>query len=214
MGTNIFQIQSGIELNNTGRGNAKDENWINNNVVRFGLNEKIELSGVLDYRIQDAPGSDNSGFSTYQLGGRINLLDPEDKDWFPTLCIQSRVRFKGGGDFKRSETGNVTIISAVKGLGDFGGLTANYILDYEGSMSEANHSYTLAWGYSLTDKVGAFIEEYATYSGTSDEWTHAVDTGFSYLYNDDLMYDIAFGVDLESNFHQEYIAIGFSWRTR
>ncbi len=214
MGTKVLQLQSGIELNRVDTGSSEDESWINNNVVRFGLNEEIELSGVLDYRMQDSVGS---GLDNYQLGGRINLLNPDESDWFPTLCIQSRVRFKGSGDFKRSDTGAVTIISAVKGLGDLGGLTVNYINDYNGSFSDSNHGYTVAWGYNFTDQWGAFIEEYATYTpsrGTSSsEWSHAIDTGFSYLANKDLMYDIAFGVDLEENTHQEYIAIGFSWRT-
>jgi hypothetical protein len=124
------------------------------------------------------------------------------------------MRFKGSGDFKRSDSGAVTIISAVKDLGAVGGLTVNYINDYSGSFSDSNHGYTIAWGYNFSDKWGAFIEEYATYSGVSKEWNHAIDTGFSYLANNDLMYDIAFGVDLERNTHQEYIAIGFSWRTK
>jgi hypothetical protein len=65
VGTHILQLQSGIELNRVETGATKDESWINNNVVRYGINEKVELSGVLDYRIQDSAGS---GLDNYQFG--------------------------------------------------------------------------------------------------------------------------------------------------
>lgn len=211
VGTNVFQVQSGVEYNRT-KTTSETEAWINNNVFRYGLDEKYEISGVMDYRIQDPS---LSGFDNVQVGGRVNLIDGANvtDSWLPALCFQARVRLQGNGDFKRNKTAPVLTIAAVENLGDWGSLTANYNLSYDGFSTKANHGYTLAWGYSLSEKWGTFIEEYANYSPTSDEWTHAVDTGFSYLANPNLQWDIAFGVDLESNFLQEYIALGFSWRT-
>lgn len=209
VGTKVFQLQSGIDYNRT-KTTTETEAWVNNNVIRYGLNEKFEVSGVFDYRLQDPS---LSGFDNYQLGGRVNLIDPDENSpsWLPALCFQARVRLKGGGDFKKSETAPIITISAVKDLKSFGSLTTNYILSYDGFSTKPSHGYTLAWGYSLNENWGTFIEEYATY--TNNSWTHAIDTGFSYLANKDTQYDLAFGVDLEKNFHQEFISIGVSWRT-
>lgn len=211
VGTNVFQLQSGVEYNRT-KTTSETEAWINNNVFRYGIDEKYELSGVIDLKSQDPS---RSGFDNVQVGGRVNLIDGADvsDSWIPALCFQARVRLQGNGDFKRNKTAPVFVIAAVENLGDLGSLTANYILSYDGFSTKANHAYTLAWGFPLNEKWGTFIEEYASYSPTSDQWTHAIDTGFSYLVHSNLQYDVAFGIDLESDFTQEYIALGLSWRT-
>ncbi|MCR9205975.1 MAG: hypothetical protein NXH75_15435, partial [Halobacteriovoraceae bacterium] len=71
VGTNIFQIQSGVEYNRT-KTTSENEAWINNNVFRYGLDEKYELSGVIDLKSQDPS---LSGFDNVQVGGRVNLID-------------------------------------------------------------------------------------------------------------------------------------------
>lgn len=209
VGTGVTQIQSGLEYNRL-KTNSEDLSWINNNILRYGLNERTELSGVLDYRTQNLIGT---GVDNFQLGGRVNILNPEKNSfWSPALCFQARLRFKGGGDFKKNKNAPQFILSSVSDLGSLGSLTVNYTLSYDGFSTKGVHGHTLAWGISLDEKWGAFIEEYATYpeSGGSQ---HFVDTGFSYLQHKDLQWDIAFGVDIESQFDQEYLAIGLSWRT-
>lgn len=206
LGTKIFQVQSGIEYNRT-KTTSEVESWVNNSVLRYGIDEKWEISTVFDYRYQEGTGS---GVDNIQLGGRVNLND-NPEGWVPALCLQARVRLEGSGDFERQETRPVVIMSAVHDLKKAGSLTTNIIYGYDGNTPKPLYSFTLAWGISLTERIGAFVEEYGTYQ--NDEWVTAIDTGFSYLVHKDLQLDLAFGVDTESNFHQEYVALGFSWRT-
>lgn len=87
LGTSIFQVQSGIEYNRT-KTTSEVESWINNNVLRYGLDEKWEISTVFDYRYQEVAGS---GVDNLQLGGRVNLIDGPD-GFIPALGLQARVR--------------------------------------------------------------------------------------------------------------------------
>ena len=56
-----------------------------------------------------------------------------------------------------------------------------------------------------------FIEFYS--NRTKDSWVDYWNTGGSYLINKDFSIDLSFGADLESNISNEFVALGFSWRS-
>ncbi|MCF8059287.1 MAG: transporter [Bacteriovoracaceae bacterium] len=206
VGTDVFQLQSGLELNVV-EASSNTTNIINNNVVRFGLNEKIEVSGVFDLARNN---KSLSGIDNLQIGGRYNIIE-KSNGLLPALCFQGRLRLKGFDDYKRADTRPLLVVSAVHSLGEVSSLTTNLTMSYDGFNPRAIYGYTIAYGISLSEKWGAFLEEYASYQ--NDNWSHAIDGGFSYLYNNNTQYDLAFGTDIEENLSQVYLSFGISWRT-
>jgi hypothetical protein len=206
VGTSVFQVQSGLEINVV-ETNSSITNIINNNVIRYGFNEKVEVSGVFDLarNSKSLSGPDN-----LQVGGRYNIIESPN-GFIPALCFQGRLRFTGLGDYKRSDTRPLFVIGAVHSLGDKSSLTTNLTMSYDGLNPQAIYGYTVAYGLSLSEKWGAFFEEYASYQ--NDDWTHAINGGLSFVYNRNTQYDVAFGTDIEEQLSQVYLSFGISWRT-
>ncbi len=206
VGTNVFQLQSGLEVNVV-ETNSSTTNIINNNVIRYGFNEKVEVSGVFDLAKNN---KSLNGLDNLQLGGRYNIIE-NSNGLIPALCFQGRLRFTGVGDYEKSDTRPLFVIGAVHALGDESSLTTNLTMSYDGFNPQAIYGYTIAYGVSLSEKWGAFVEEYASYQ--NDEWTHSINGGLSFVYNSNTQYDVAFGTDIEEQLSQVYLSFGISWRT-
>ncbi len=201
VGTKILQIQSGLEHS---AGDAKS--WINDHVIRFGLNDLFEISSAFSYRFKDNHGT---GLDNLELGGRVKLIE-EAKGLIPSLALQIRMRLKGEGDFKREEARPVTILTSVHDMKEWGSLNLNLTHSYSASGGEGLYGYIVNWSISLNDKWSVFIEEYAQYNV---QWNHAWDTGAAYLVNKDMQLDFSFGFDLESAYSSSFTSLGISWRT-
>ena len=67
-------------------------------------------------------------------------------------------------------------------------------------------------GIALTDRVGGFLEFYATVRGEGEPDEHAVDGGFTYLLTDDVELDVSAGAGLDRTAPDYFVGAGISWR--
>lgn len=91
VGTNILQLQSGLTYDQF-RGQSHLEAYTFDNVIRYGINESFELSGVINYSHTDLDTNNLSGVSNTQFGGRVNLID-DPNGFIKALCVQFRFKF-------------------------------------------------------------------------------------------------------------------------
>lgn len=72
-------------------------------------------------------------------------------------------------------------------------------------------SYAVNLSGSINDSWGSFIEAY----GSLDNGDHDIefDTGLSYLYHKDLLFDVSFGGGKNDGITHTFISTGISWRT-
>jgi hypothetical protein len=93
------------------------------------------------------------------------------------------------------------------------GSNLNYGWPSEGGSRFGQFSGTLAFGYSLNARMGAFIE-YFTFAPASQGGPNSsyVDGGFTYLVNDDFQLDFRAGLGLNSSSPEYFIGAGFGIR--
>lgn len=206
VGENVFQIQSGVELNKAEIEDQSVENFIQNNVLRFGVSEKFELSAVLDIA-----NFDNTELKTgnLQVGGRVSLIS-EAKGIIPQLVFQTRAQLVDSDGYKNSAIPFVSILSAVHDLNNFGSMTSNLVMSKTEDDNLELGGGTLSWGKNYDEKLSYFVEYYANKS--ENDWLNYWDTGVGYLVNNDLLIDASVGFDLEDDMEYQFVSLGFSWR--
>lgn len=213
LGKNVIQIQSGYNINWVEEGVSEINTGLLNNVIRLGLTERIELSSVINWqRDKFKSGPDEtelSGISSTQFGGRINIS--QNEGMIPAICFQARANLGlRGEDYDESELQAVYILATVNRLNDNFSFTSNWILRQFGDDLKDRGFYTAALSYSISDKVGTFVEMYGQ---LNDDFSSNFDGGFSYLVNNDLQLDISAAYQGDENRDDYFIDFGFSWRT-
>lgn len=198
----FIQFQSGIDsIENKTNGNL-NTTLLNNNVVRTGLTQNTEMSLLFDNVDSE---DDPLRTQNVQIGGRVNLWDGP-----ATISFQSRWQIIDADAEATNSFKTVNILATAYGLGDYGSLTNNIILNNLGDDEGFEGAITLSYSWNVTDKLGVFIEYYA--NEADEEWIGAWDTGFGYLVHNDLMLDVSFGYDLSSEVDSRFISAGFSYR--
>lgn len=205
VGTGVLQLQSGLIRSND-NSFPKVKTTTVENVVRYGLNEKYELSTTFNLVKNDI---DQRGIDSFQIGGRVNLISKSD-GIVPAIGLQGRLALKGTGDFKRDERRPQFSLAFSHDLPKGFNLTTNFLMGYDGINPKANYGFTSALSYSINERWGVFIEEYGNYQ---NEWSMYFDTGASYLVNKNLMVDLSIGKDTDSDIDQTFINLGLSIRT-
>lgn len=200
LGDKLIQLQSGIQLDESN----DIETQTLNNVIRYGIGEHFEVSGVFDHvsNSLNQGGSDN-----LQIGARYSFLF--DKSSLKALGVQLRTRFRGDGDFKRDTQAFIfRTAMAFKSLGAFS-YSLNFEVQNVGEENIARYFYALNLSYSLTEKLGVFIEPYITALETKQQ--DFINGGFSYNLSKDLALDISAGQNLK-DYQNKFISAGFSIR--
>ena len=83
--------------------------------------------------------------------------------------------------------------------------------EWNGFTPELSFIYTIASGYSFTDKLGSYIEIFG-FAPQKELANHSFDGGITYLINNNFMLDLSSGFGITKNAPDYYVAVGFSFR--
>lgn len=217
VGKNVLQVQSGFTFNRVRLDNFDDElNGINYSALfRYGLSERIEFRTTLGLsRISIEPQDvSTSGFSTFALGTKINLINGQVNK--PKLAFQADFSLPAvKDDFESEKVATTLILAYSQGLTNAISVNANFGLNWDGNAPhDALGLYTLNFGFSLTEKLSTFIEAYGVLVEEDENEIH-FDGGFGYLLNSNLMVDLSGGYGKNQGVKQFFADFGLSWRTR
>lgn len=220
-GDGVLQVQAGIDW-----GQFKDDNnnteaktALFNVVGRYGITETFEISTLLnlqtDELITGSVSDRIGGLSSAQLGCRFHVND--EMGWIPATAVQARLKFNNllSEDYKTSYISPQFIFSTKNTLTPNLSLFTNWLLGWSGAGAEPTGGYTVNLAFGLTPRIGAFVEAYGQLK--TDDNTLGVDTGLSYLVNDDFQLDASIGVNdldgLSNDITDYFLSFGISWRT-
>lgn len=202
-----------------------DNYTLNTTLFRFGLLENLELRLNMSYVrsvftevtenpidiIYQSSDSIQQGLSTSFIGFKTNLYksDKVSIGFLGHLYIPELA----SGDFANIAGHRIApefLIPLTYDITDRLGIAVQYGLGWDGVTPNPTTSYTLSLGYSITDKLSAYVEPYG-FHNPYGETTHLVNGGFTYLINDDFQVDLTGGFGLNEAAPDNFINCGASF---
>ena len=211
-----IQIETGGYYTSYEVSGVKTESYgYNTTLARIGLLENMELRLGVNYENNRATTplseatvkNDFKSFTPMLAGIKINLFEGQSFGGGPgktdfgflghlylpfTATSPSEDMSSGGAEGVPQTTGADFRFSVGHKLSDRSGLAYNLGGQWAGEGSGMAFVYTLAYGYSLSDRIGAYIELYGDAPELSSA-NHYWDAGFTYLAGWNLQYDLTFG---------------------
>ncbi len=222
VGANTLQGQHGVTLRSVEAGSNTTRTVTVGSVLRLGLTEDFEVSGVLRYQRDATPNDgdvpnplNRSGLSSTQLGVRYNVTSESAK--VPSICVQTRLLLNAvGEDYQRTGVGQTTLVAVGKGISDRLGLTANVGFTNGGQAPGLTSFYALSVGFNASQRLSFFVEGY----GRLDDVDINFDAGLGYFLSPDLKLDFSAGLEGFGGFEGDpvgldadyFLDLGISWR--
>jgi len=173
---------------------------------RYGISEKFELRLLTEYETVKIGALRNSGISDIQIGTKIQLFKKEDVNTEIAFLSHLIIR-TAKTELTNDDLGTINKLSISHSISEKIGVGYNVGYDYFG-IGSGNLTYSLAVGFSLSEKIGFYIEPFGQFV-EFDNHLASFDAGFSYLANNNLQFDISYGTGL--NYGMNYFSTGFSW---
>jgi len=213
----FLQIETGAGFESFEDNNIKTEDFtLNTMLIRYGLLDNLELRLGWDFvegktKINgNAINNITSGFSPLLLGFKTEIA--KEKGVLPEIGFLGHLYlpFSASTDYKPETTGVDFRFSFAHTLSEKSSLAYNLGAAWGNDSPEAAYVYTLVYGYSITDKLGAYVELYGDLP-ENNKANHLWNFGFTYLVSNNLQLDILGGTSITEG--QDFmIAAGISFR--
>lgn len=212
-----LQVETGGFYQTFEKNQIKTENFTyNTTLVRYGLSNNFELR--LGWNLQEDVTQINgqkldnvsSGISPLLLGMKVYIT--EEKGWIPEISLIGHVflPFTASTDYRPETTGVDFRFSLAHTLSEKSSLGYNLGMAWGNDSPEASYIYTIAYGYSISEKLGAYVELYGDLP-EDIKAIHLWDAGLTYLISNDLQLDMSFGTSITEG-QDLLISAGLSFR--
>lgn len=219
VGKGTLQIETGGLYESFEANTIQSESFTYNTMlVRYGILDNLELRLGWNFieGVTKVNGNklDNvaSGLSPLLLGLKIDIS--EEDEAMPEIALIGHVFpvFSASTDFRPETTAVDFRLSLSHTLNEKSSIGYNIGAQWGNDSPEAAAIYTLAYGYSLSDKFGCYAELYGDLPEDSSA-NHYWDAGFTYLASKDLQFDIYGGTSITGG-QDLLLGIGLSYRMR
>jgi hypothetical protein len=194
-----LQIETGGYFESFKEGNVKSETiGYNTTLLRFGLLRNLEIrvgwnfeegrTTVNRERLQDI----TSGFSPLLLGMKVEIT--EEKGLRPEIALLGHLMlpFLASTEYRPETTGVDFRFSFGHTVSERSSIGYNLGAQWGGDSPEANFVYTLAYGYSISEKMGLYAEVYGDFPENNSA-NHFWDAGVTYSIFKNVQLDATIG---------------------
>jgi hypothetical protein len=210
-----FQIESGFTYEQTNDDNLRTDIFSYNQLLlRYGLFSFAEFrfSGDFTETKFDDNGSKSSisGFGPVNLGTKISIYEGNKCIPQTALLINAAIPKTGKVEYQVSNLAPSAYLLFQNNLTDNLSLAYNLGLEWDGESSEPATFYSIGLGYSITDKLSTYIENYGNLN--SDNNSFYLDGGVAYLVTNKLQLDFYVGMDVKGIKKEMQLNIGIAWQ--
>lgn len=193
-------------------------------LLRVGLSDMIELrigwTGFVDSEVRFGrieAGDDGAGDA--ELGAKIHLASERGSRPETAILLSTSVPV-GDKAFTTDRFDPALRLAFSHTLSEGVGLGYNVGLAFESGVGDdgerdtlSNAFYTVALGFGLSDRLGAFVELFGDIpASASGGPANSFDGGFTYLVRDHLQLDLAGGIGLSDTADDWFVGLGLSLR--
>lgn len=187
----------------------------NTTLLRYGILDNLELRIGWNYEevSQEFDGQELSsinGLSPLLFGAKIAIA--QEKGWKPEVALIGHLflPFTASTAFKPEFTSADFRFAFNHTLSKKSGIAYNIGGQYGGDSLELAYIYTLSYGYSITDKLGAYIEVYGDLPEDSSA-NHFWDAGLTYVIGPLVQLDATIGQSITAG-QDILLSAGVSFR--
>ncbi len=177
-------------------------------LLRYGLFDHFELRLGTDYNKVKRSGLDDlAGFSPFSIGGKIHVNT--EKGWIPQIAFLGHISIAntGADAFQQKYHSTNMSLAFSHSLTDELDLGYSFSVEFPADIDYTIGTYTLVFGYSLTEKIGTFIEVYGDFSKYMAA-QNKFNGGVTYLIHPKLQLDFAGGFGLSQYAPNNYFTFG------
>ena len=177
-------------------------------LLRYGLFKHFELRIGTDYNhVKSSVNNDLKGFSPLSIGGKIHVN--EEQGWIPQIAFigQIDIANTGGIDFLQEYHSTKMLLTFGHNLPNDLSIGYSIAVEFPEQVNYAVGTYTLVAGYSITDKIGTFIEVYGDFSKYMTA-QNKFNGGVTYLIHPKVQLDFAGGFGLSQYSPDNYFTFG------
>lgn len=219
----FVQLEAGWTLDHElDGGSTSRTHTIPGMLARIGLTSRLEgrigFAGFQSTRTEGL-GTTTSGLGDMDLGFKYRMLDGSGAT--PTVSLIGAVSVPTGDEGLSSERLDPAVLlvfandlSERMALGYNVGSTWSSVDDGTGGRTALmDLIYTVSFGFSLSDRLGAFAESFGTIAVSDNrEHTHVLDGGFTYQLSNRFQLDLSAGVGLNAAASDWFVGAGVSVR--
>lgn len=210
-----FQMEHGFSIEDTDPDQAGFVYTYPSSLWKYGVNDNFELRLITEYITRTAPEPDLNGFLPIAVGFKTKLA--EQHGILPKISFLGHLTFPGivTEDFEITYFAPDLRLAFSHGISDFFSVSYNVGAEWEGENAEPDFIYSLSTAFSLTNRLGLYIEGYGSTPQREDDTMELrADAGLTYLIGNDLLLDISAGKGITDEATEEYVAFGISYRFR
>lgn len=213
----FLQVETGAFYEAFEDNNIKSENYTyNTTLVRYGLLKNLELRLGWDFvegitKVNGTTLDDvTSGFNPLLFGFKTTIA--QENGCMPEIGFLGHLYlpFTASNDYKPETTGVDFRFSFAHTLSEKSSIAYNLGAAWRDDSPEAAYLYTVAYGYSITDKIGAYGELYGDFPENSKA-NHLWDAGLTYLLSNNVQLDATIGSSITKG-QDILISAGVSFR--
>lgn len=195
----FIQVETGGFYESFEEGSVKSETFTyNTTLVRLGLLDNLELRIGWDFVEGQTSINGNklndvtSGFNPLLLGTKVGIT--EEKGWLPEIGLLGHLYlpFTASTDYRPETTGVDFRFSFAHTLSEKSSLSYNLGAQWRDDSPEAAYIYTLSYGYSISENLGAYVELYGDFP-EDNKANHSWDAGLTYLLSNNVQLDATVG---------------------
>lgn len=187
----------------------------NTTLLRYGILDNLELRVGWNYEEIRTEFNGReiavvSGFSPLLFGAKVAIV--EEKGWKPEIGLIGHLflPFAAGADFKPEFTSADFRFAFNHTLSKKSGIAYNIGGQYGGDSPELAYIYTFAYGYAITERLGAYLELYGDVPEDSSA-NHFWDTGLTYAIAPLVQIDATIGQSITEG-QDLLLSVGVSFR--
>lgn len=206
----ILQIESGIILQlNEVDSNREDNLLLPTTLFRIGLHDFFELRLLVQFERNVFDTKTFNGFSDLEIGTKIQLYQRDNSPFEMAFLSQLRVP-SGTKEVRNTNYAITNKICINHSFSEYFSLGYNLGYLYE-NKSHSHFTYSFAFNFPLSDKIGVYAEPYG-FLQNCEELIANFDSGFTYLFSENLQFDFSFGLGINNSMN--YWSAGISLKSK
>lgn len=201
----MFQVETGFTFQ---KNDAFSKSFsLPSTLWKYGVNENFELRLITEFLSEEK----KTGFTPIYIGFKVKLVD--EKGIVPKTSFIGHISLPNASskEFKTEFFAPEFRFVMQHTLSEKISFSYNLGAEWDGFSAEPTFIYTNAIGYSITEKLGSYIEIFG-FIPQKENSNHSIDGGITYLINPNFMLDLSSSIGISKNAPKNYFAFGFSFR--